>query len=140
MSVSTRKKRFNITELFSDFDIKMTAEGKDLKKSKDVESIMNSLRNIIYTKPGERPMSNLDFGNPMHEHMFDQIDDESLRAIGERMVKTIEEFEPRVRIVNLNLEPPEKSADNNMILANMTIQVINYDAEDTFKLEFYLNI
>jgi phage baseplate assembly protein W len=140
MAVSTRKKRFNITELFSDFDIKMSAEGKDLKKSKDVDAIMNSLRNIVYTKTGERPMTNLDFGNQAHHSLFDQLDDETLRAIGESLVKTIEENEPRVRITNLNIEPPEKTADNNMVVVSVTVQIINYDADDTFKLDFYLNI
>jgi phage baseplate assembly protein W len=140
MAISHRKKRFGLTEIFSDFDISMSAQSQDLKKMRDVNAIMNSVRNIIYTRKGERPMSNIGFGAALDRWLFEPVDNDSLLKIGEILIKAIEDFEPRVEVINLEFEPITVTADNNTLSGTLTIRVINYDARQTFSLDFYLNI
>ena len=140
MVVSLRKKRFGISDIFSDFNIEFEVEGDDLKKDKDVAAIMNSLRNIIYTNQGERPMDNIDLGTTLQWHLFEPIDNETLRILGENLVRAIEDQEPRVEVVNLDMDPIESTADSNRISGRLTVRILNFAERDTFVLRFYLDI
>ena len=140
MAISRRKKKFELTEIFSDFDIAMSAQSQDLKKTRDVEAVMGSIRNIIYTQQGERPMDNLNFGTALDQWLFEPADDDSLRQIGEMLIRTIESYEPRVEVTNLSFEPLTVTADQNRIEGTITVKIVNFDVSQTFTLDFYLDI
>jgi uncharacterized protein len=97
--------------VYSDFEMDLTkASDGDITRDLDVEAIQNSIKNIMETRKGSRRMLP-EFGVNIYELLFEPMDDITARAIGESMLYSIEMWEPRISITNLNVFPDE---DNNL--------------------------
>jgi len=84
-------------------DNKLTSlQGPDLKASYDEEAIKNSLINIFNTIPGERFLIP-EFGTNLLQYIFQPVTEATARAIGNSILNTIERWEPRVIVENVNV-------------------------------------
>lgn len=64
----------------------------------DLDSIYQSIRNILGTKVGERLFNPL-FGSSLGDQLFEIMDDEAVASIYTYIVDAISRWEPRVQLV-----------------------------------------
>jgi phage baseplate assembly protein W len=87
-------------------DISMTFQSnpltRDLIVLKNENAIARSVKNIVFTVPGEKPF-NPDFGSRITDSLFENIDDITASQIETELRDSIERFEPRVSITTLRV-------------------------------------
>jgi phage baseplate assembly protein W len=76
----------------------------DLIANKNETAIARSIRNLILTAPGERPF-NPELGSQVSRLLFDPIDDITTEALREQIANTINNFEPRVNLRQVIVQP-----------------------------------
>ena len=96
------------------------------------QSIKNNLINYFLTNPGERPL-NPTFGGGLRDFVFEQIADNNLDGLEERITSELQEFFPNVVIGNLEILRQE---DLNTITVSLTYSVINTNISDTLEIDF----
>ena len=95
----------------------------DLKASVDEHAILNSLKNIFNTTPGEKIL-NPTFGVSLTQWLFEPVSEFAAREIGEAILEGVTNFEPRVQMNNVTVvADPEKS--QYIIKLSMTIPTLN---------------
>lgn len=77
-------------------------EGNDIKVSYDESAIRNSLKNLFNTKPGQRFLFPL-YGLDLNQFLFESVTSEIGQLIGEKIVRSIEQFEPRIKLLECNI-------------------------------------
>ena len=77
-------------------------EGNDVKVDFDESAIRNSLKNLFNTKPGQRFLFPL-YGLDLNQYLFEAVTEFNGQIIGEKIVKSIENFEPRVTLRQCNV-------------------------------------
>ena len=84
-------------------DISMTFQSNplndDLIAIKNENAIARSLRNIVFTLPGEK-FFNASFGSRISESLFDNIDEITATIIVDEIRESIETYEDRVQSVS----------------------------------------
>ena len=87
-------------------DISMTFQTnpltKDLIVLKNENAIARSVKNIVFTVPGEKPF-NPTFGSRITASLFENIDDITASQIETELRDSIGRFEPRVSITSLDV-------------------------------------
>lgn len=91
------KKEFNY-----DTVIQKKIDGNDLKVDYDKEAIINSLKNLFNTRPGQRFLFPL-YGLDLSQYLFEAVTEENGQVIGESIVTAIERYEPRVTLRQCNV-------------------------------------
>jgi phage baseplate assembly protein W len=76
--------------------------GKDIKVAYDLNAIKNSLINLFNTLPGHRILLP-DYGCDLRAYLFDNITDTTARQIGRDIIESINTWEPRVAVININV-------------------------------------
>jgi phage baseplate assembly protein W len=108
-------------------DISMTFQRnpltRDLLALKNENAIARSIRNIVFTVPGEKFFSQR-FGSRISESLFENVDNISAIAIVDEIRQSITNYEPRVRLIDVNAYP---DFDNNSFDVNITYQIIGAD-------------
>jgi phage baseplate assembly protein W len=94
-------------------------EIKDIQISEDVDAIKNSLFNLFTTMPGQKILNPI-YGLNLTQYLFTGISTSNARIIGETINRGISQFEPRIRLVKLNIET---DYDNNQYNISMIISV-----------------
>jgi len=121
-----------ISNLYSDIDLnfmKHPVTG-DIMKKKDVAAISASLYNIFNTSRYERPF-NPDLGGNLRQALFEPVDSSSAVLIKDLITIAIQNFEPRVELVDLNIEP---NIDENGYKVFLTFFVTNIPDPITINL------
>ena len=77
---------------------------KDLPVLKNANAIRRSVRNLVQTIPGERFFNSI-LGSSVYESLFDLYDFGVSTLIEEEILTTLDNFEPRVDNVNVQVEP-----------------------------------
>jgi phage baseplate assembly protein W len=92
-------------------------EGNDLKVDFDESAIRNSLKNLFNTKPGQRFLFPL-YGLDLYQYLFEAVNEFNGQLIGEKIVTSIENFEPRVvvRECNVVAMPDDNQYDITIIV------------------------
>ena len=94
-------------------DISMTFKVNplnfDLIGLKNENAIARSVRNIVFTLPGEK-FFNENFGSRISASLFENIDDISADIVVDEITQSINEWEPRVNLLDVNAFP---DFDNN---------------------------
>ena len=89
-------------------DISMTFQAnplnEDLIALKNENAIARSIRNIVFTLPGEK-FFNPSFGSRITESLFENIDDITATIIVDEIRESIENYEPRVELNNVEAFP-----------------------------------
>ena len=100
-------------------DISMSFEtnplNHDLVSLSDTSAIARSIRNIVFTSPGEK-FFNPDFGSRISESLFENVDDVSALAIEDEIKSSIINFEPRVNLLNTNVVPNPDDYEMNVTI------------------------
>ena len=87
----------------------------DLIGLKNTNAIARSLKNIVFTQPGEK-FFNPDFGSRISESLFENVDDVSALAIEDEIRSSIINFEPRVNLLNVSVNPNVDDNEMNVII------------------------
>ena len=74
--------------------------NSDLIAIKNETAISRSIRNIVFTVPGEK-FFNEDFGSNVSRSLFENIDSISANLIEDEIKVSINRFEPRVRLIDV---------------------------------------
>tara|TARA_R100000152_G_scaffold19928_1_gene12626 strand:+ start:41 stop:442 length:402 start_codon:yes stop_codon:yes gene_type:complete len=118
-------------------DISMTFQSNplnnDLIAVKNENAIARSLRNIVFTLPGEK-FFNESFGSRITESLFDNIDEITAAVIVDEISESIENNEPRVELKNVQAFP---DYENNGFDVNIQYNVIGTEIP-TQELQFVL--
>ena len=74
--------------------------NSDLIAIKNETAISRSIRNIVFTLPGEKFFDE-DFGSNVSRSLFENIDSTSANLIEDEIKVSINRFEPRVRLIDV---------------------------------------
>ncbi len=102
----------------------------DLKTSIDEGAIMNSLRNIFTTNPGDKLLDPT-FGLSLTRWLFEPLDEFIAQEIGEAILEGIEKFEPRVSVKNItvNMNTEHNQYDLKLVLTIPSLNIIEKSYE-----------
>ena len=90
--------------------------NNDLIGLRNENAIARSVRNLVQTIQGERPFQPV-LGSNVNNLLFDNMDKLTAAALKEEIRNTIENYEPRVELEDIIVDP---NFDNNEF--NVTIQ------------------
>lgn len=107
--------------------------NNDLIGLKNENAIARSVRNIVFTLPGEKFFDE-NFGSKVTKSLFENIDDISASLIQEEITTSLENYEPRVELVSVKAYP---DVDNNSFDVTIVYRVIGADILPQ-QLEFVL--
>ena len=105
----------------------------DLVSLSDTSAIARSIRNIVFTSPGEK-FFNPDFGSRISESLFENVDEVSALAIEDEIKSSIINFEPRVNLLSTNVVP---NPDDNEMNVTIEYEITGIDIPPQ-QLEFVL--
>jgi len=118
-------------------DLSMSFESNplndDLVSLSDTAAIARSIRNIVFTQPGEK-FFNPDFGSRISESLFENVDEVSALAIEDEIKSSIINFEPRVNLSFVNVNP---NPDDNEMNVTIEYEITGIDIPPQ-QLEFVL--
>mgnify|MGYP003127209347 FL=1 len=118
-------------------DLSMSFESNplndDLVSLSDTAAIARSIRNIVFTQPGEK-FFNPDFGSRISESLFENVDEVSALAIEDEIKSSIINFEPRVNLSFVNVNP---NPDDNEMNVTIEYEIVGIDIPPQ-QLEFVL--
>ena len=92
-----------------------TINKNDIAVSYDEQAIRNSLKNLFGTRPGQRFLFPL-YGLDLYQFLFEPITGFNAEMIKDKIVMTIKDFEPRVRVVDCIIIPNEDENEYNITL------------------------
>ena len=108
-------------------DISMTFQvnplNSDLIGLKNENAIARSVRNIVFTLPGEKFFDE-DFGSRISASLFENIDDISAAEIVDEIRQSIVNYEPRVDLLDVHSFP---NFDNNQFDVRIVYEIIGAD-------------
>ena len=108
-------------------DLSMTFQSSplndDLIALKNANAIARSLRNIVFTLPGEK-FFNPNFGSRITESLFENIDEISATVIVDEIRESIDNYEPRVELIDVNVSP---DYENNGFNVNIVYEIIGIE-------------
>ena len=108
-------------------DISMSFEtnplNEDLIALKNTSAIARSIRNIVFTQPGEK-FFNPEFGSRVSESLFEVVDEVSTIAIRDEIRSSIINYEPRVKLLDVIVIP---NVDDNEMNVTVKYKIIGID-------------
>ncbi len=95
--------------IYKDLDLSFSAhpERGDVLKKLDISSIIQSLKSLLFTMPGERPFQP-NLGSPLYNLLFEPLDDISMALIDKTIEHTIQNYEPRVTLDLVQIVPNDE--------------------------------
>ena len=115
-----------ISRSFKDINLSFTPHPitKDLTVLRNDDAIKRSVRNIVQTIPTERFFNSI-LGSDVRDLLFDNfIDFGTASAIEDQIKISIENFEPRVDNLEVNVEP---RPDQNEFEVNVIFDIIGQE-------------
>ena len=124
-----------VSKSFKDLSMsfKFNPLSGDLIALKNENAIARAVRNIVLTSPGEK-FFDPDFGSSVSEIMFENVDDITAVSIEDEIKSCLDNYEPRVEIINVNVEP---NFDENQFDVLITYRIVGVDISPS-QLEFAL--
>ena len=108
--------------------------SNDLIALKNESAIARSVRNLVLTIQGERPFQPV-LGTGVSRLLFENMDKLTASAIRSEVRTTIENYEPRVEIGEIIVEPDYEGNAMNVTLQYFIIGIDAPEQELTFALE-----
>lgn len=105
----------------------------DLIALRNETAIARSIRNIVFTLPGEK-FFNENFGSRISKSLFENVDDISASIIKDEIENSINNYEPRVQLIEVSVNP---DYDNNGFDVTINYRVIGADVSAQ-QLQFVL--
>ena len=108
-------------------DISMSFEtnplNDDLIALKNSSAIARSIRNIVFTQPGEK-IFNPEFGSRVSESLFEIVDEVSSIGIRDEIRSSIINYEPRVNLLDVLVNP---NPDENEMNVTIKYEIVGID-------------
>jgi phage baseplate assembly protein W len=108
--------------------------NSDLIALKNENAISRSIRNLILTKPGDKPFQP-DLGSEVYESLFETLDQITASSIQQQIENTIIKYEPRVDLRDVVVKA---NIPNNAFDVLINYEIIGIEAsrqQITFALE-----
>ena len=109
-------------------DLSMTFKqnplNNDLIALKNENAIARSIRNIIFTYPGER-FFNDNFGSKVSKLLFDNMDPLTAVDLRTQIISSIVNFEPRVELLEVTVNPNYQTNEFDTVI---TYKIIGAEA------------
>ena len=97
----------------------------DLIAIKNQTAISRSIRNLVLTAPGERFFNN-ELGSRVNELLFETVDDITAASVRSEIENTIENYEPRVKLLSTRVSANADSYEFDVIIR---YEIIGIDAQ-----------
>ena len=108
-------------------DISMSFQSNpltnDLIALKNENAIARSIRNIVFTLPGEK-FFNDNFGSRIGRSLFENLDSSSALVIKDEIENSIQNYEPRVSLIDVQVNP---DFDNSAFDVIITYRIVGID-------------
>ena len=114
-----------VNQKFKDISMsfKTNPLNDDLIGIKDANAIARSLKNIVFTQPGEK-FFNPEFGSRVSESLFEVVDEVSTIAIRDEIRSSIINYEPRVNLLDVLVNP---NPDENEMNVTIKYEIVGID-------------
>jgi len=114
-----------VSQGFKDISMsfKINPLNDDLIAIKNASAISRSIRNIVFTVPGEKFFQE-DFGSDISQSLFENFDDLTATTIRDQIESSIERFEPRVNLFNVKVNP---DFDRNLFNVIIVYDIVGAD-------------
>ena len=114
-----------VSQAFKDISMSFQVNplNNDLIGLKNANAIARSVKNIVFTVPGEK-FFNENFGSEITASLFENISELSGAQIEDEIRQSIENYEPRVELINVTAIP---DYDNNQFDAVVVYKIIGMD-------------
>ena len=124
-----------VSQGFKDISMsfKVNPLNDDLIVLKNENAIARSIRNIVFTLPGEKFFDE-NFGSRISKSLFENIDDLTAATIKDEIERSIRNNEPRVNLRSVRTIP---NFENNEFDVTITYDIIGADVPAQ-QLEFVL--
>jgi phage baseplate assembly protein W len=124
----------NIARQYKDLDLNFTLHPvkKDVSKHIDEMAVINSVKNLVLTNHYEKPFQP-EIGSNIQKLLFENMDNITASAISREIEQTITNFEPRVKLISINVSP---NFDNNAFSVGMEFYIIN--RTEPITIQFFL--
>jgi phage baseplate assembly protein W len=100
---------------------------------KDKAAIIQSIRNLLLTQRGERPFQP-DLGSDIYRILFEPLDYASGALIKEAIFRTLNVYEPRIRVDTVLVSPDN---DNNGYNVEISFTIVGRD-DQPLNVDFFL--
>ena len=107
--------------------------NNDLIGLKDNNAITRSLRNIVFTRPGEK-FFNPNFGSRVSDSIFENVSGAVALSIRDEIDRTITNYEPRVKLRSVRVKP---DFGNNEMNVTIVYTIVGIDSPPQ-RLDFAL--
>ena len=107
--------------------------SNDLIALKNANAIARSVKNIVFTLPGEK-FFNEEFGSRITASLFENINDVTASIIVDEITESINTYEPRVDLTSVEAFP---NFENNQFDVMIVYEIIGADVPPQ-QLEFVL--
>ena len=116
-----------VSQSFKDISasFKVNPLNEDLIATKNETAIARSVRNIVLTKQGERFFNPI-LGSQVSALLFENIDKLTASAIADEIRITIDNFEPRVELTEVDVFP---DYDNSEFNVTIRYKIIGIDVQ-----------
>ena len=124
-----------VSQAFKDISMSFQINplNDDLIALTNATAIARSIRNIVFTSPGEK-VFDPNFGSNVSKLLFEIVDDVSALAIRDEIENSIRNHDPRVELIDVIIEP---NYDANEFNATILYRIIGIDVPPQ-QLEFLL--
>jgi phage baseplate assembly protein W len=114
-----------ISKAFKDISLSFQVNplNYDLIAIKNETAIARSIRNLVLTQPGER-FFNQNLGSKVNQSLFENIDDISASILRDEIRNTIENYEPRVELIDVVVTP---NYDDYEFSVNVSYYIVGVD-------------
>ena len=106
-----------VSQSFKDISasFKVNPLNEDLIATKNATAISRSVRNLVLTKQGERFFNPI-LGSQVSALLFENIDKLTASAIADEIRITIDNFEPRVELTEVDVFPDYDNSEFNVTI------------------------
>jgi len=124
----------DIVREFKDLDLNFNIHPvkKDINRNIGAMSVINSVKNLILTNHYEKPFRP-EIGSNVRRLLFENLDVVTATTIRNEIQRMIENYEPRVSIINLKVNA---DFDNNGFKVYMEFYIVNQTSPVT--INFFL--
>ena len=125
-----------ISRSFKDISMsfKVNPLNDDLIAIKNQTAIARSLRNLVLTAPGER-FFNENLGSNVNNLLFENMDDVTASSIKDEIQNTINNYEPRVKLLKTQVSPNFETLEFDVIIKYEIIGIEAQPQQLSFALE-----
>jgi len=113
----------NIVREYKDLDLSFQAHPvrKDVNKHTGALAVVNAVKNIVLTAHYEKPFQP-DVGSNIRKLLFENLDVVTAASIEREIEQTINNYEPRVKILKVSANP---DFDNNGFKVELQFSIVN---------------